>query len=101
MWDPTKKRYPISKAKGETPARWYDGQNITFRIRPHTHQRCLEGSKKTKPDLLLSVSCGGMGQQWPSEGIGALAAADPGGVACGISPLGGGRHYPTIEPRSR
>ena len=30
----------------------------------------------------LSVSCGGMGQQCPAMGTGALAAADLGGVAC-------------------
>ena len=27
MLDPTKKRYPMSKGKGEAPARWYEGQN--------------------------------------------------------------------------
>ena len=30
----------------------------------------------------LSVSCRGMGQQWPALGTGALAAADIGGVTC-------------------
>ena len=39
-------------------------------------------SQETQPDLALSVSCGGMGQQWPALGTGALAAADMGGVAC-------------------
>ena len=38
----------------------------------------------------LRVSYGGTGQQWASVGTGALAAADLGDVACGISPLGGG-----------
>ena len=62
-----------------------------FRIKPHTHQRCLEGSKKTfctagprdptgdwaRPAFeCLSVSWGGTGQQWPATGTGALAAAD-------------------------
>ena len=35
-----------------------------------------------------------MGQQWPATGVGALGAAD---VGYGISPLGGGHHYFTIE----
>ena len=36
-------------------------------------------------------SCGGTGQQWPAVGTG--AAANLGGVVCGISPFGGGHHY--------
>ena len=39
----------------------------------------------------LSVSCRGMGQQWPAAGTGALAAG-LGSVACGISPFGGDSH---------
>ena len=35
-----------------------------------------------------------MGQQWPAAGIGPLVTADLGGLDCGISPLGGGRHQP-------
>ena len=43
-----------------------------------------------------------MGQQWSAPGTGALAAADLGGMAvCGISVLGRGCNYPTIEPPSR
>ena len=61
-----------------------------FRIKPHTHQRCSEGSNKpcayrdpetpteTEPELCLSVSCRGTGQQWPSAGAGALGAANLG-----------------------
>ena len=30
----------------------------------------------------LSVSCRGMGQQWPGKGTGALAAADLEGMVC-------------------
>ena len=41
-----------------------------------------------------------MGQQWPAMGTGVLAAADVGGAACGISPLGGVTISPTIEPPS-
>ena len=78
-----------------------------FRIKPHSHQRCSEDSSKTlcvsgprdptrdraRPAFeCLSVSCKGMGQQWPATGPGALAAADLGGTACGISPLERGRH---------
>ena len=36
-----------------------------------------------------------MGQQWPATGAGALSAAD---VGYGLSALGGGHHYFTIEP---
>ena len=55
-----------------------------FRIRPHSHQRCSEGSNKpcvhqdpeTETELCLSISCGGTGQQWTAAGAGALGAAD-------------------------
>ena len=33
---------------------------------------------ETEPELCLSVSCGGMGQQQPTTGAGALGAADLG-----------------------
>ena len=33
---------------------------------------------ETEPELCLSVSCGGMGQQWTAAGAGALGAADLG-----------------------
>ena len=72
--DQTKKDTPkkdTSESKGQAPERQF---RITFRIKPHTHQRCLEGSNKTlcapgdptetEPDLpveCLSVSCGGVG----------------------------------------
>ena len=40
---------------------------------------CTPGdSPETEPDLPLSVSCGGMGQQWPAAGAGTLGAADLG-----------------------
>ena len=47
---------------------------------------------KCKTFECLSVSCGGMRQQQPATRTGALAAADLGGVSCGINPLGGGCH---------
>ena len=57
-----------------------------FRIKPHFHQRCSEGSNKpcvrqdpeTETELCLSISCGGTGQQWTAAGAGALGAADLG-----------------------
>ena len=42
----------------------------------------------------LSVSCRGTIQQWPATGTGALAPADLGGAASGLSPFGGGCHEP-------
>ena len=62
-WIPPKKDTPCSRAK-EKPQQ--DGRDKTvFRIKPHTHQRCSEGSNKalctpgnpteTEPDLPLSV----------------------------------------------
>ena len=33
---------------------------------------------ETETELCLSISCGGMGQQWTVSGTGALAAADLG-----------------------
>ena len=42
---------------------------------------CAPGPRdptETKRELCLTVSCGGMGQQWPATGAGALGAADLG-----------------------
>ena len=50
--------------------RLLEGTNKTF---------CTPGPRdptETVPELCLSVSCGGMGQQWPASGAGALGAAD-------------------------
>ena len=68
MMNPTKRRYPHPRAK-EKPQQ--DGRRgkIMFRIKPHIHQRRLEGSNKpcahqdpeipeTEPELCLSVYCG-------------------------------------------
>ena len=102
-WLPPKKDTPHPRAK-EKPQKEGRRGEIALRIKPHTHQGCSEGSNKTlcipgdptetEPDLCLSVSYGGMGQQWPAVGTGALAAADLGGTVCGVSPLGGGHHQP-------
>ena len=42
---------------------------------------CAPGPRdptETEPELCLSVSCGGTGQQWPTIRAGALGAADLG-----------------------
>ena len=89
MLDPAKEDAPRPRAK-EKPQQ--DGRRgeIAFRIKPHTCQRRSEGSDKTlcapgprdptetEPELCLSVSCGGTGQQCPAAGAGALGAADLG-----------------------
>ena len=64
MLDPTKKRYATSKGKREAQQDGRKGE-IAFRLKPHTCQRCLEGSNKTlcapgdptetEPDLPFSV----------------------------------------------
>ena len=104
MLDPIKKRCLRAKEKPQQ-----DGKRgeIVFRIKPHTCQRWLEGSNKTlcapgpryhtkdwaRPTLeCLSVFCSGMGQQWLAAGTETLASADQGGMACDVSPLGGGCH---------
>ena len=100
---PSKKGTPCPRAK-EKPKKDSRRAKILFRIEPHTSQRCSEGSDKTlyapeprdptetEPDLPLSVSCRGTGQQWPAMGTGPLAIADLGAMVCGVSCLGGGRH---------
>ena len=77
----------MSKDKREAQDDGRRGE-IAFKIKPNTHQRHLEGLQKTlcapgdpietEPDLPLSVSCGGTGQQWPATGAGALGVAEPG-----------------------
>ena len=91
MLNPTKKKIPHIQGQRRSPSKMVGGGEIKFRIKPHTHQRHLEGSNKTlcapghptetEPDLplgVLSVSCVGTGQQWPATGTGALGAADLG-----------------------
>ena len=101
-WIPPKKDTPHSRAKEKAQQDGRRGK-IAFRIKPHTRQRCSEGSNNTvsapgprnpteiESDLPLSISCGGTGQQWPAAG--AWGAADLGHTACSISPLGRGHHY--------
>ena len=102
------KRCPMLKGKGEAQQDDRCGE-IAFRIKPHTCQRCLEGSNKTScapvpetpetgSDYLWVFECflWGTGQQWPAAEAGALAAANLGAnhTAWGMSPLGGGHHSP-------
>ena len=79
---------PCPRAK-EKPQQDSRRGKIAFRIKPLTHQRCSEGSNKpcvhqdpetteSEPELCLSVSCEGMGQQWPAAGAEALGPADLG-----------------------
>ena len=88
FWIPPKRDTPHTRAKEKHQKDSSRGE-ITFRIKAHTCQRCSEGSNKalckpedpteTEPDLplsVLSVSCRGMGQQWPAAGSGALGAAN-------------------------
>ena len=87
-WIPPKKDTPCSRAK-EKPQQDCRRGKIAVRIKPHTRQRRSEGSNKpsahqgsetpeNEPELRVSISCGGMGQQWPATGAGALGAADLG-----------------------
>ena len=91
MLAPPKKNTPHPRAK-EKPQQEGRRDEIALRIKPHTHQRCSEGSSKTlcipgdptdprgqtEPDLCLSVSFRGTGQQWAAAWEGALGAPDVG-----------------------
>ena len=73
LWEDT----PCSRAKGKPQQDGRRGE-FAFRIKPHTSQRCSEGSNKPcahqdpetpqKLRLCLSVSCGGTGQWWTTSG---------------------------------
>ena len=94
----------MSKGKGEAPSKMVGGAKSHLESNPipardawraQTKTLCTPGPRdltETEPDLPLSVSCKGAAQQQPAAGAGALGAADLGHTACGISPLGGGRH---------
>ena len=109
MLDPTKKWYPTSKGKGEASKDDRSGK-IMFRIKSHNSQKLwgwggwgevkqnIGCSRIQRPQRdwarptfeCLSVSCGGMDQQWLATGTGALPAAELG------HPV-----WPIIEPLSR
>ena len=77
MLDPTKKYTPRPRAK-EKPQQDSRRGKIVFRIKLHTHQRCLEGSNKTlyapgdptetKPNLPWSVWVS-PAEVWVSSGL--------------------------------
>ena len=85
MLNPTQKTYLMSQEKGEPQQDCRRGK-IMFKIMPEILEGlkqtlCAPGprdSTETEPELCLSVSCGGMGQQWPASGAGALGAAGQG-----------------------
>ena len=108
-WIPPKKDIPSPRGKEKPQQDGRMGATV-FKIKSHTHQKCLKGANKTlctpgprerssdptrdgaRPACeCFRVCCGGTGQQRPAVGTGALAAAVLGG-ACGVSPLGGGCH---------
>ena len=82
---PAVRRYSTSKGKGEAPARWWwwGGLNSHLESNPipaRDSQRAqtnvvwtrTQGPTETETELCLSISCGGMGQQWSAAGRGAL-----------------------------
>ena len=65
----------------ETPGHsWASlGRSLVGSLLLSRESLCAPGTrdpKETEPELCLSVSCDGMGQQWPAAGAGALVAAD-------------------------
>lgn len=109
-WNPPKKETPCTRTKVKLQEDCRR-DTVKFKIKSPTHQKLLEGTSQTlcvpgprkrssEPHKRLGqtcceclrVFCGGMGQQWPASGTGALAAAVLEGVACGISSVGGGSH---------
>ena len=90
MLDPTKKRQPMSKGKGEAPSKTVGGAKSHLEsnpIPPSVAQRAqtnLMHTRTQRPhrdlELCLSVSCGGTGQQWTDAEAGALGAVDLGMV---------------------
>jgi len=106
-WIPPKKdtHHPRAKEKPQQDCRRGE---IMFAIKPHTHQRCLEGSNKTlcapgsrdptemEPDLCLSLL------QRSGSAVACCRGRDSGcsylgHAACSISPLRGG-HSSSINP---
>ena len=105
-----KKNTPHPRTKEKQPQHSWRG-TVMFKIKLHTCQRLLEGINKTLWALgprerssdppqerirsvceCLKSSYGGMGQQWPAAGTGALVTAVLGAIVWGISSLEGGHH---------
>ena len=100
-WDPQKKKKkntPHPRTKEKQPQHSWRG-TVMFKIKLHTCQRLLEGINKTLLALgprerssdppqerirsvceCLKSSYGGMGQQWPAAGTGALVTAVLGAI---------------------
>ena len=89
MLDPTKKRCPTAKGKGEGPSKTVGEVKSPLESTPYPPE-VLRGIKQTlcalgprgptetEPEVYLSVSCRGPGQQWLAAGARALGAADVG-----------------------
>ena len=87
-WIPQNKSIPCSRAKDKPQQDGRKGK-IMFQIKSHTGWRYTEGSNKTcvrqepdptetEPELCLSVSCRGTGQQRTASGAGALGEVELG-----------------------
>ena len=101
-WIPPKKMPRIQEQR-RSPRKMVGGEKSCLQSNPIPTRDTQRAQTKpwahqdteTEPDQplkCLNVSCRGKGQQWPAAGRGALAAADLGHAACGMSPLGGGLH---------
>ena len=102
---PPKQHTPGPRAKEKQQQDGKRGK-IAFRIKPHIHQRCSEGSNKPcvhqdpeTPQSLNqncpSVSYRGTDQQWPAAEAGALGAVDLGMAYTLLEEV---TINPTIEP---
>ena len=105
MLDPVKKDTPHLRAK-EKPSKTVGGAKLHLesnliptreaqraQTKPCAHQDPGPTRDWARPAFEgLSVSCRGMGEQWPVAGTAALAAADLRGTACDRSLLGVGHH---------
>ena len=57
------------------------GMDLPEMLRGLKQTLCAPGPRyptETEPELCMSVSCGGTGQQWTASGAGALGAAGQG-----------------------
>ena len=87
MLDPPKKDTPHPRTK-KKPQQDHSKGEIAFRLKHHTGLKhstlrglkqalCTPGPRdpiETEPELCLSVSCRGTGQQWTAAGAGALGS---------------------------
>ena len=91
MLDPTKKKDTHVQGQRRSPSKQDCRRGkIAFRIKPHNLPETLRGLKQTlctpgprdptetEPELSLTGSCRGMGQQWTAAGAESLDAVDLG-----------------------